>query len=153
PLTYSWDFGDGSTGGGVRPTHAFADNGIYTVTLTVSDGQATSTDTMTVTVRNVAPTAAASGPATAVAGQTRTWTFAASDPSSADAAKPFSYRIDWGDGTTATATGPAGGVSVAHAFAATGSVTVRAWATDKDGAEGPAASLAVTVKAAELQNG
>lgn len=38
PLTYSWDFGDGSTGVGVLATHTFASQGTYDVTLTVSDG-------------------------------------------------------------------------------------------------------------------
>jgi hypothetical protein len=37
-LTYDWDFGDGLTGTGVSPTHAYAAAGIYTATLTVSDG-------------------------------------------------------------------------------------------------------------------
>lgn len=38
PLTYAWDFGDGSTGTGVNPTHAYASAGVYTVTLVVNDG-------------------------------------------------------------------------------------------------------------------
>jgi uncharacterized repeat protein (TIGR01451 family) len=36
-LTYEWDFGDGSTGTGVMPTHSYAAPGDYTVTLTVTD--------------------------------------------------------------------------------------------------------------------
>ncbi|HEY0657228.1 MAG TPA: PQQ-dependent sugar dehydrogenase, partial [Pyrinomonadaceae bacterium] len=36
-LSYSWDFGDGSTGGGVAPVHQYTINGTYTATLTVSD--------------------------------------------------------------------------------------------------------------------
>ncbi|MCI0554325.1 MAG: PKD domain-containing protein, partial [Anaerolineae bacterium] len=34
-LTFSWDFGDGTTGDGPTPTHTYADNGDYIVTLTV----------------------------------------------------------------------------------------------------------------------
>jgi chitodextrinase len=37
PLTYDWDFGDGSNGSGAQPTHVYATNGQYTVVLTVSD--------------------------------------------------------------------------------------------------------------------
>jgi len=37
PLTYTWDFGDNTTGEGVNPTHAYADTGSYTVELIVED--------------------------------------------------------------------------------------------------------------------
>jgi subtilisin family serine protease len=35
--SYAWDFGDGSTGTGVAPTHRLAFRGIFNVTLTVTD--------------------------------------------------------------------------------------------------------------------
>jgi|GEM_PF-5455824 len=37
--TYSWNFGDGSTGTVVKPTHTYTTAGTYTVTLTVTDNQ------------------------------------------------------------------------------------------------------------------
>ena len=35
--SYSWDFGDGSTGSGVTPTHAYGAARTYTVNLTVTN--------------------------------------------------------------------------------------------------------------------
>ncbi len=53
PLTFEWAFGDGGLGTGPSPSHTYSDPspvGGYTATLTVSDGQATRTDTVKVTV-------------------------------------------------------------------------------------------------------
>ncbi len=36
-VSHAWAFGDGNTSGSQNPTHSFADNGQYTVTLTVTD--------------------------------------------------------------------------------------------------------------------
>lgn len=41
--SYAWEFGDGSTGSGPNPTHAYDVAGEYTVTLTVTDEEAAST--------------------------------------------------------------------------------------------------------------
>lgn len=64
-LAYSWDFGDGSHGGGARIAHAYAAAGHYTATLTVSDGHghsATATQTVDATAGPAAgPVAAVSG--------------------------------------------------------------------------------------------
>ncbi len=53
-----WDFGDGTfDSGSLTTTHAYGDNGVYTVTLTVTDDDAgVGTDTLVVTVANVDPT-------------------------------------------------------------------------------------------------
>jgi len=55
PLTYLWDFGDGATGEGVAPRHAYAAPGAYTVTLTVSDGELSSSDAAEVVVEAPPP--------------------------------------------------------------------------------------------------
>jgi PKD repeat protein len=52
PLTYSWDFGDGSAGTGSGPTHTYSSPGVRTVTLTVTDSQgAVGTASLVVDVR------------------------------------------------------------------------------------------------------
>jgi len=55
--TVLWDFGDGTTTTGtLTPTHTYGDNGVFTVTLTVTDATGLSaTDSLVVSVANVAP--------------------------------------------------------------------------------------------------
>ena len=59
-LTFSWDFGDGSTGSGSSPSHAFATGGDFTITVKVSDGDG-GTDSISRPV-TVAPLIADAGP-------------------------------------------------------------------------------------------
>ena len=62
PLTYAWDFGDGTTATGISVTHTYAEGGTYPVVLTVDDGtglrNATHRDAISVVV-NRAPVAVA----------------------------------------------------------------------------------------------
>ncbi len=52
--SYEWDFGDGSTGSGIAPNHAYSTAGTYNVTLTVWDNKdATGTDTAILVTENV----------------------------------------------------------------------------------------------------
>lgn len=64
-LTYTWDFGDGTTETGVNLTevsHEYDDDEQRTVRLTVNDGDDSSSDTLRVTFTNLAPTANAGAP-------------------------------------------------------------------------------------------
>jgi len=45
PLTYAWDFGDGSTSTEVNPSHIYIAKGMYTVKLTVTNRYGQSTET------------------------------------------------------------------------------------------------------------
>jgi DNA/RNA endonuclease G (NUC1) len=99
-LTYSWDFGDNTTATGVNPSHVFADNGQYIVTMTVRDqiGAWRST-TKVVTISNVAPSGSFASPAPVYEGSNFTLSISdATDPSSADIAAGLQYRFDCGTG-------------------------------------------------------
>jgi PKD repeat protein len=52
-LSYFWDFGDGSEGTGAITTHSYTSTGSLTMSLTVSDGQASDVSSTTVTVNDV----------------------------------------------------------------------------------------------------
>ena len=56
-VDYQWDFGDGTTASGPSATHTFASDGVFEVTLTVSDDKAataTSTQSLSVSLAVVA---------------------------------------------------------------------------------------------------
>jgi|GEM_PF-2678405 len=56
-LTYTWDFGDGTTATGANPTHVYSKPGTYDVKLTVSDGRGgTSSTTMRIIIKEKATT-------------------------------------------------------------------------------------------------
>ena len=48
--TYEWDFGDGETSTEPNPTHVYEDVGTYEATLTVTDVEGVTTDTLTIRV-------------------------------------------------------------------------------------------------------
>lgn len=53
-LTFSWDFGDGSTGSGQSANHTYQSTGGFSVSVSVSDGEETASASTSVTVRSLA---------------------------------------------------------------------------------------------------
>ena len=83
-LSYDWNFGDGSTGSGIAPSHAYASEGPYTVTVTVSDGRGGSNSAQASVLVSTAtdrspPSVSLSGPATTLPGVQVTMTAQAFD--------------------------------------------------------------------------
>jgi glucose/arabinose dehydrogenase len=62
PLTYSWDFGDGTKSTDPNPTKTYANNGTYTVELTVSDGVNTAQAVPLVITVGIPPTISIGSP-------------------------------------------------------------------------------------------
>jgi PKD repeat protein len=137
PLTYEWNFGDGTTGTGAKPTRSYANYGTYTVTLVVTDskGNKSKPATTTALVENKPPTVEAGAERSATAGQSLSYAGSFIDGGKS---APWSYRIVWGDnsadftGTTATA----GSVGASHTYAVAGDYTVTLTVTDALGASG-----------------
>lgn len=143
-LTYSWNFGDGTTGAGVTPTHTYADNGSYTATVTVTDRfGAASVASAAVAVSNVAPvfTAFVTPTAPVQAGVPFTITLGEQDPGTLDT---HQAAIDWGDGTTSiAAVDPS--ATPAHTYSSAGFYTIAVTITDKDGGSASMTSAPVVV--------
>jgi glucose/arabinose dehydrogenase/PKD repeat protein/fibronectin type 3 domain-containing protein len=99
PITYSWDFGDGSSSTAANPTHTFASVGQYVVRLTVSDGENSSVSTpLTISVGSP-PTAMITAPtdgATFRAGDVISYSGDATDPDDGNLpASAYTWNIDF----------------------------------------------------------
>ena len=126
-LSYAWDFGDGATGTGAAPTHAYADNGAYGVHVIVTDPYgAADTAAASVTVGNAPPVITSfTLPVAAIAvGTPATVGVAFTDPGTADT---HTISVSWGDGATTS--------GLSHAYSAPGLYTVGATVRDDDGGE------------------
>ena len=108
--SYSWNFGDGTTGTGAAPTHTYSAARLYTVTLTVSDTAGlTNTYSRTVDLAGPPPTAAFS------VGTARAGSPTPFDGSASTATGGISlYRWSFGDGSSAT------GAAASHIYATPG---------------------------------
>lgn len=128
-VSYSWNFGDGSTGSGMTTQHRFSQTGSFSVVLTVTDDRGLSASTT--------PFAIIVGPGTA---PTASFTFSPSAPArnqavffngTASRAAPghsiVSYTWQFGDG------GAAGGITASHVYALVGSYNVTLTVRDDQG--------------------
>jgi YVTN family beta-propeller protein len=132
--TFSWNFGDGSPAvtDNQTPNHTYKDNGTFTVTLTVTDQNGgVGTDTLTVTVYNVAPTLEGGPDQTLNEGETVSLTSATFiDPGIQDT---HTATINWKDGSPVEAGAiNAGTVSGSHVYPDDGVFTVDVCVSDDD---------------------
>ena len=121
-LTYAWTFGDGGTGTGVFPTHAYSKVGTYTVSLTVTDtSKLTGTATSKATITAAAPpVAGAGGPYSGSVGAPVSFN---GDYSSDPQGEPLTYAWKFGDGGTGTGEAPTHTYSVADSYTVSLTVT------------------------------
>ena len=126
-VSYLWDFGDGTTGSGEITNHAYAEDGVYTVTLTVNDDEnANGFSSLSEHVNNRIPVASFTDNATVIE---------VSEPISFDGSGSYdpdgvivSYLWDFGDQNSAS------GISVNHVYRQVGTYVVTLTVEDDDGA-------------------
>jgi chitodextrinase len=131
-VSYAWDFGDGATGEGVSVSHTYAQDGAYTVRLTVTDDQGlTDSEVFTVTVANVAPVLGAVSDGSLNAGATYTVAGSFEDPG-ADA---WTATVTWGDGSAPEQVALSGrSFTLTHVYTAGGVYPVTIRVADDDAA-------------------
>ena len=137
-LIYHWDFGDGNTSNEQNPTHTYTDDGVYTITLTVTDDNEGKSEARTqVTVNNVAPIIDefSVSPTTLNEGESIKCNATASDPGD----DSLTYRWDFGDSNVAI------GSSVSHVYVDNDSYTITLIVNDGDGGSATK-NIEVTVK-------
>jgi len=147
-VSYEWDFGDGTTGEGVKVSHSYANTGYYVITLTVTDDAgAVGTARHAVNVQEKSSGGGCSGgscggpdiPLAVITGLPGCSGGEVGVPiefdgsySRAAEGKIVSYKWDFGDGTTGS------GVRVSHAYQKTGRFLVTLTVTDENGTKGTA---------------
>jgi len=151
-VTYDWDFGDGTTETGATVTHTYAQQGIYLVTLTVTDN-ASNTDDQTIwayiDIENHPPeTPTLTGRQSGKNGTVYSYTFSTTDPDNDD----VKYYLNWGDdywfGGAVGWIGPFKSgetITLEKTWNEKGNYTVRVKAQDKYGAKSEWATLKVTM--------
>jgi C1A family cysteine protease len=132
-VSYTWDFGDGSTAQGKQVTHSYSHLGIYPVTLTVTDDDNQSdTDLTTAWVQesNTPPHEPfIYGKSNANKLKRQTYNFTAIDLEGND----LYYYIDWGDGSFEDWIGPFKSgetISIKHRWEESGYFKISAKAKD-----------------------
>lgn len=136
-LTYNWDFGDGTGDSGASVSHIYTTGGSFTVTLTVSDGSLSDSETLVITVSapNVAPVASfTSSSASGQAPFEMTFDASGSSDPNGDA---LTYAWEFGDGSTGS------GAIVSHEFTFAGTFTITLEVSD--GALNSTATTQVTI--------
>jgi DNA/RNA endonuclease G (NUC1)/PKD repeat protein len=145
-LTYAWDFGDGTTGAGAAPTHAYRDDGSYTATLTVTDAHGVSDSAaVPVRVRNAAPTVGAFAGATILQGERFASAGAFADPG----ADTWTATVGYGDGPAEPLALAAQSFALAHTYATPGTRTVTVTVRDDDGGVGTRSATVVVQSSAD----
>ena len=145
-VTYTWDFGDGTTGSGETVSHAYTHSGLYSPSLTVTTSAGNSNETdpnvgqakQSITV-DAPPNAVISH--TLVLGMASVVSFDGSSSGDPNPDSPITtYSWNFGDGTTGS------GETLDHMYATPGTYTAILEVTDSVGLTGQAATQVVVTE-------
>jgi len=136
PLTYSWDWGDGTTSDGLVATHSYSSPGTYTVTFTATGPANSDTETCLVTV-NEPPAEAPALSACSVTPMTANIGETVSFSATAAGTRPLTFEWNFGDGTTANT------LNATHVYNEVGTYNATLTATNEAGSD--SCTLTVTV--------
>ena len=118
PITYAWDFGDGTTSTEQNPSHTYQNNGEYSAWVTATDATgAFARDSVKIIVTEITVSALPTS-------GTKPLTVNFNATVASTSAQTYTYRWDFGDGTTSTEQNPS------HTYQNTGEYT--AWVTATD---------------------
>jgi PKD repeat protein len=126
-VTYTWDFGDGTSGQGTNVTHAYAKGGNYSVTLTIDDMRGTDCSSHLASINVIVntPPVADAGPNLVCCLDTVS-EFDGSQSYDAEGDN-LTYTWDFGDGTSGE------GVKVTHVYTTIGKFLVTLTVNDNSG--------------------
>ncbi|MBD0401982.1 PKD domain-containing protein [Flammeovirga sp. EKP202] len=138
--SWSWDFGDATTSTDQNPSHTYASEGTFTVTLTVMNGDLSDSKTLDIVVNpdNVINMPVASFNASVTEAKVNeeiTFTDASTDATS--------WSWDFGDGTTSDVQNPT------HTYAAVGIYTVALTVSNENGSDTSSQQDLITITEAD----
>ncbi|HEX4919326.1 MAG TPA: PKD domain-containing protein, partial [Candidatus Bathyarchaeia archaeon] len=122
PYSYSWNFGDGVTGSGLTTTHTYSTVKSYNVTLTVTD--AASGIAKSSLIVQIAPIPALTASFSFTPTHPTTGQMVTFSGNAAGGVSPYSFRWNFGDGSTSTSQSPT------HTYSNSGTFTVGLNVTD-----------------------
>ena len=136
PLTYTWEWGDGTTSSGLTASHAYSAAGTYTVSFTATGPANADTETCLVTVvePTYPPSLANCRVSPSRVGRGESVTFSAN----VTGTEPFEVTVDFGDGEEAT------GLPATHAYDDGGTYTATITATNAYGSDTCTVTVTVT---------